>query len=244
MLEIAKNCKSLECMVYVSTATANWHRAVTKEEVHAPPFLLDEYFSAIESKNSNVINSFLKKVKPYFPNQYTLSKVVAENLCLKESGSIPICIVRPPIISPSVVSPVCGWTYKLQAFNSLVLIWTIGLSKLVLWDTDIRIQALPVDFASNSIITGAWYTVKYSADKLIVFNTVVEKSIQTTWNDLCDYGYETARKAPSMKSLRAPSKRLVCPKQRLSFVMSLIFQHLLFGLFADFLMICCFKKPE
>ena len=245
VLQVARELKQLECMVYVSTATGNCYRDVVKEIVHPPPFNLDEYFSAIESKKPKIINAFLKKVKPYFPNQYTLSKVVAENLCLLENARIPIAIVRPPIIAPSAVSPVPGWTYKMQTFNSLTLLYSIGLAKVLFWDPKIAVQAIPVDYASNAIIVAPWYMVNLAKNsKIEVFNSVIEKENEINWNDLVEWTRESVETLPSIKCLRRPATKLINPKTPCRFIFSIIFQHLLFALFADLIMTCTCQKPK
>ena len=39
------------------------------------------------------------------PNNYTLTKAVAEDLILKERGQLPVCIIRPSIVGASQEEP-------------------------------------------------------------------------------------------------------------------------------------------
>ena len=89
VLDLSKRCNKLQCIVYVSTISNNWYRDSIEEQVHPPPFLVDEYFSALASTNKSTLKKFLKKSEEYFPNHYGLSKCVAEYLCVKHGIEVP-----------------------------------------------------------------------------------------------------------------------------------------------------------
>lgn len=68
--------------------------------------------------DDDFLMSALEKERENYPNNYTLSKNVAEQAVLEFSEKLPICIVRPSIIVGSNKEPVEGWIEGINEVTS------------------------------------------------------------------------------------------------------------------------------
>lgn len=241
---------NISCLVYVSTATVYPFKEVIEEKVYPIGFTAQEFLSIVATNDKKRITQFLERDQKLFPNPYTLTKALAENLCNNESVNYPICIVRPPIVSNAVQDPCRGWTYKMQAFNSMLLLWVMGLGRCLVWDPETTIQVAPVDYTCNVMIVGAikaasnWVTSARGTKNVPVFNVVPSESNQVTWKRLLEISLPLVYDAPSIRALRWPPKKLISPRNAVKLVYSIIFQHILFAIFIDTVLLCTGKSPK
>lgn len=68
-----------------------------------------ELFSIFRDGNNDELNRLFLKCNPEFPNYYTFSKCLAENLIAEKMSDLPVAVVRPSIIVCTLkgVMPVC-----------------------------------------------------------------------------------------------------------------------------------------
>jgi len=71
-----------------------------------------------------------KLIEPY-PNTYTYTKNLAENLIHQQLGSLPIAIVRPTIIVPALKDPIPGWVDSLIGPSGLALSGGLGIMRFM-----------------------------------------------------------------------------------------------------------------
>ncbi|XP_015782718.1 fatty acyl-CoA reductase wat [Tetranychus urticae] len=245
VLELCRSMTNLACLVYVSTATAYHFKSLIEEKIYPVPCTPEQFLSVMESGDAKAIDKFLREDMKMFPNAYTLTKALSENLCQAENSNIPICIVRPPIVSSSVATPVPGWTNKMQAFNAMILLWVMGLSRCLTWDPDTRIEVAPVDYVCNVMITAAWFTgQKRPVDTVPVYNVVPSEDNSVTWRKLLEYSLDVVFESPSIKAIRWPGRQMISPKTPFKLLYSIIFQHIIFAIFSDLFLICTGSSPQ
>ena len=69
-------------------------------------------------------------IGPY-PNTYTYTKNLAENLIVQQMGSLPITIVRPTIIVAAVQEPFPGWVDSFIGPSGLALAGALGFMRFM-----------------------------------------------------------------------------------------------------------------
>lgn len=99
MLQLAKQMKRLETFVHISTAYSN---CVIKRigECYYPEHLtcsVDTILALRERLSDELIDGMAPVLLGKFPNTYTYTKALAEQLVQTEGAGLPICIVRPSI---------------------------------------------------------------------------------------------------------------------------------------------------
>nr|XP_026483591.1 fatty acyl-CoA reductase wat-like [Vanessa tameamea] len=122
MLKFAKSCTNIKSIVHVSTAYANATKNRVKDEVkedfYDSPIPPDTLIDLAESVPVDTLNDMMTPLTQNWPNSYTFTKTVTEDLINRHARDLPICIVRPAIVL---------WN-QLQAFSSsmvLVQQWEI-----------------------------------------------------------------------------------------------------------------------
>jgi len=99
MLQLAKQMTNLVSYVHVSTAYSNCVISDIAERFY--PEHLHSGSDNILALGDLVSNELLDKITPAlvgsYPNTYTYTKALAEDVILREAGNLPLCIFRPAI---------------------------------------------------------------------------------------------------------------------------------------------------
>ncbi|KRK03475.1 uncharacterized protein Dyak_GE24582, isoform B [Drosophila yakuba] len=102
MLQLAKQMTQLVSYVHISTAYSNCVVHDIAERFY--PEHLNCSSDKILAVGEMVSNQLLDAMEPSlvgsFPNTYTYTKALAEDVILREAGDLPLCIFRPAIRAP------------------------------------------------------------------------------------------------------------------------------------------------
>lgn len=97
MLQLAKDMKRLVAFVHVSTAFSNCVIHHIKERFY-PEHLscrVNKVLELGELLNTDLLDRMAPALLDRFPNTYTYTKALAEQLVQTEAGDLPVCIFRP-----------------------------------------------------------------------------------------------------------------------------------------------------
>ncbi|KAJ8707574.1 hypothetical protein PYW07_011251 [Mythimna separata] len=101
MLELGKQCHNLKLFNHISTAYA--HATVSrinsdvKEQFYPCPVPPDVFLDMIASIDQDKLISMTPALIKDWPNTYTFTKAIAEELVRTSAGDLPVCIVKPPV---------------------------------------------------------------------------------------------------------------------------------------------------
>lgn len=111
VIELAKDMKNLVQFVHLSTAFCCEDETVLYEKVYDFHHRPEDLIKCAEWMTEEAMASMQKTVLGSQPNTYTYTKRLAEILVRDEynKGTLPVCIVRPSIVSPAFSDPVPGW---------------------------------------------------------------------------------------------------------------------------------------
>lgn len=74
-----------------------------------PPVDENAFMKAITSLPGDVLNMMTDKLQGEHPNTYTLTKSMAEQIVADFGQTLPLCIVRPSIVTAALEEPYPGW---------------------------------------------------------------------------------------------------------------------------------------
>lgn len=101
VLKLAKECKKLQMFAYISTAFSHCDRKYIEEKFYDAPIdpelmikIAEKYEELGDAETLNTITENL--VSPW-PNTYSFSKALSEELMRKYGSEVPIIIIRPSI---------------------------------------------------------------------------------------------------------------------------------------------------
>jgi len=115
--DLAKECKNLICMVHVSSTFVNSNQPpyeprvkeqLYKQKIDCEP---DEFINRLASMNPQALETETPKILDQlgFPNTYTFSKNMAEQVIVKRRGNMRLSILRPSAIKACAREPFPGW---------------------------------------------------------------------------------------------------------------------------------------
>lgn len=175
VLVLAQKLPKLKLFAHISTAYCNPHIRCCDETLY--PIDLDwrAVIKMAETLELETLETCAKKFIGYHPNSYTFSKQVSEHMVndFAREHSLPVLIHRPSIgefcllssyslgfliygnissVSPSLYDPVRGWVDNFNGPVGIMIPIAFGISRILLGRRDCRLNFVPVDFITNSII--------------------------------------------------------------------------------------------
>lgn len=91
-----------------------------------------------------------------WPNTYTYTKALAEDIVRRNSEGIPVGVFRPAIVTSSAKEPLVGWIDNLYGPTGVVAGAGTGVLRTMHCDKKINANIVPVDFCVNALIAAAW----------------------------------------------------------------------------------------
>lgn len=136
-------------MVHVSTAYSNPYLKDVPEDV-CKIDLPDNWNHQIPDNDE--LNRILQRELKKYPNTYTFTKNLAEQIVKEYSKKLPISIVRPSIISSSSKEPFEGWIDGINTLTIFVLGVKFGIFGSLPFYKNIVLDVIPVDKVVNTVI--------------------------------------------------------------------------------------------
>ncbi|KAL7738540.1 hypothetical protein ACLKA6_006845 [Drosophila palustris] len=167
MLQLAKEMGHLMAFVHVSTAYSNCVIHHITEHFY-PGHLscsVDKVFKLRDMFDNDLIDSMGPALLDKFPNTYTYTKALAEQVVQKEADQLPVCIFRPGSIIATSREPVPGWIDNIYGPIAMIYGAAIGVLRVAPVLGKGRSNIVPVDFCANVVLASAWKTAKEAAER-------------------------------------------------------------------------------
>ncbi|KAL5239952.1 hypothetical protein ACI65C_007362 [Semiaphis heraclei] len=246
LLLIARRMHRLKSFVHVSTAFANPNQPVTEEKIYECHIQGDVLINLVENMSDSLLNSITPECLGAWPNTYTLSKCVAENLVKKYGQNMPICIARPCVVTFTNEEPITGWGTTMNSVPGLCMGVGLGAIHVVNVDPNVHAILMPADNVANMIITAAHHASKTRSKPTIpVFNHVPNHMApHLTYGQSLNYIVDLVldRNISSEKQLWKPS--VVLTSSRVLFTILFFLYHYLPAYIIDSCLWITGRKPR
>lgn len=177
-----------------------------------------------------------------WPNTYTYTKALAEELVRSHSRGLPIAIFRPAIVIPTYKGPLKGWIDNMYGPTGIIIGVAAGLLRVLHIHKKNNADIVPVDLCVNSLIASAYDIGKNSYEEPPIYNYVGSVKNSITWQRYCDYACTYGRDVPLMKNAWYYSFKMSSSK---TFVTMLTFlYHILPATIVDLGLFVSGKKPK
>lgn len=240
LLDLADKCHNLDAFVHVSTAYSNINQKVIYEKVYDPIFDYNEAIALVEAGKTEELEELQVQLLKKFPNTYIFSKNLAEQLVADRSKRLPITIVRPSIICPSIKEPYLGWVDSMNGPMAVLVGASSGLLRTVHGSGDSVPDLIPCDFVVNTTIVAAASVASNENKELRVYNCTSSNQQPISWNEFLDLSREVYKSYPSTKVVWYPGGRMA--KNYAFYLIYFTIFQLLPAVFIDFFMIISAKK--
>ncbi|KAL6427488.1 hypothetical protein ACFW04_008770 [Cataglyphis niger] len=247
VLNLCKEISNLKSFVHVSTAYANCPQKVIEEKFYDSPMDSDKLIALMECVEDKLAEDITPQLLGKWPNTYTYTKAVGENVIRKQAGDLPVGIFRPAIVISTYKEPLRGWIDNLYGPTGVAAGAGTGLLRSIHCNGSVHANVVPADLTVNALIACAWdiANIRRSNNKshsdIPIYN-YVSKDNPITYDELkvlsSKYGLET----PSTKAIWYYSFRN--NKHRIVHLFFVYFCHLLPALLVDTVTVCTGRQPR
>ncbi|GAB0089945.1 Fatty acyl-CoA reductase [Sergentomyia squamirostris] len=248
ILDMAVRMKKLEVFVYVSTAYSNCPRREVHEKFYEPPMnpykMIDlvERIEKGEFSADELITLTPKIINPW-PNTYSYTKALSEDMVKDYGERLPISVVRPSIVIATHSDPFPGWSENVYGLNGILVACSLGLLRALYLRSDYVGDVIPADFVSNTVLAVAWLHTKEKSDKVEaetekkvpfrtkIYNCTSSADNPITWGLVNDSMYKIYEHYPPKRGLWINC--FTYTRYKLLYTINVIFYHVLPSLFLD-----------
>src|SRR5690554_5142384 len=163
MLTLAKRCTSLRSVVHISTcyvAADKPEQSPIEEKIYPMSVNPFELISLVDKLTLEEADRRTAELIGRYPNTYSFTKAVGEQLVLAERGNLPICFLRPSIVTSALQEPLPGWVDVMLGPAGLFISTGMGALHVMRGNPDCVADFVPVDLVCNAILTAAWRNVQ------------------------------------------------------------------------------------
>ncbi|XP_022823966.1 fatty acyl-CoA reductase wat-like [Spodoptera litura] len=212
VISLAKDCKHIKSFIHVSTgfthATASRIGTDLKEKFHPSPVSPAAIIGMVETMEDSRLDNITAELIKDWPNTYTFTKAIAEELIRTTAADLPVAIVKPPLVLTSYMEPSPGWAdTSIMSGPCGVLIGVgLGLLRVFYLKSDLNLNIAPVDFVNNAIITASWDSIvnRPASDGIPIY-TVSSTKCGIPWSYLANL-----TRSEELKHLACPKAVWYC----------------------------------
>ncbi|BFF92741.1 fatty acyl-CoA reductase wat-like [Drosophila madeirensis] len=247
MVQLAKQMPQLEAFVHVSTAYANCVVDHIEEKFY--PDLLtsssEKVLDMTDQLSDQLIDNMTCELLGSFPNTYTYTKALGEDVILREAGDLPICVFRPAIIIATSREPVAGWIDNLYGPIALLYGVAYGILRIALVDVKAQNSVVPVDYCANVALASAWKTAAVrtvSSAPPRIYNFAPSEENLLTYGEFRDKSQSIGENYAVSKMIWYPF--LHCMTTAWLYPLAAFFYHTLPGFVVDLALRAVGRKPR
>ncbi|CAH1118467.1 unnamed protein product [Phaedon cochleariae] len=246
VVNLARQMENLKSLVHVSTAYSNCPYGDIEEKVYECPINYEHVQSVIEKVSKAEVELITPRILGNWPNTYTFTKALAENMLKDIGAGLPIAIFRPSIVISTYKEPIPGWIDNLYGPTGVVAGAISGVLRVVANNPDNTCDLVPVDTCVAGLVAAAWDVSSKDSERstgnIVVYNYVSSEENRLTWGEFHSLNLIQGYKNPSANSLWEVFV-LVTPNMFLYWLLRILL-HTLPGAMMDFAAILTGNKPR
>lgn len=247
VVNLCKEITNLKSFIHVSTAYANCPQSLIEEKFYEPPMDSDKLIALMECVEDKLAEDITPQLLGKWPNTYTFTKAVAENVIRKQAGDLPAGIFRPAIVISTYQEPMRGWIDNLYGPTGVAAGAGTGLLRSIHCDGSVHANVVPADLTVNALIACAWdvandqKTNNKSRNDIPIYNYVSTDN-PITYDELKEMSAKYGLEIPSSRAVWYYSFRN--NKHRIVHLFFVYFWHLFPALLVDTATVCIGRQPR
>ncbi|XP_020287006.1 fatty acyl-CoA reductase 1-like isoform X2 [Pseudomyrmex gracilis] len=218
ILQLAKEMTDLKAFVHMSTVYAHAQIKSIEERHYPPPMETDDLLTLMNVLSDKKLEEITPALIGCWPDTFTFTKAIAEHTVVKYSKGIPACIVRPSVVTSTWKEPIEGWTDSMYGPVSLLVGSSLGLLRTIHCHTDKKLDFVPADYVTSSMIAAAWRTnvrnikkefkvdvetgLVPDVERIAVYNYVSSCQRPITWNTFRKHVRAHESKIPGVRDIQ------------------------------------------
>ncbi|XP_017856195.1 PREDICTED: putative fatty acyl-CoA reductase CG5065 [Drosophila arizonae] len=242
LIKLAKEIVHLKALVHVSTAFAHCNMRYIQEKFYSGPMTGDNACKLTECLDEHTLNTLTPTLIKGYPNTYTYTKVLAENVVQQDAKKLPVTIFRPGIVITSYREPVTGWIDNMYGPCGVIVGIGSGVLRVFTGNMDNKAHIVPVDLCVNALLASAWDVARNTYETPPIYNYVPDVDNMVTWRNYMETGFKHVNDIPMRKSIWYPCFTIV-PYMWQYHILCFLY-HTLPAMFMDLIMVLMGKKPR
>lgn len=161
IMKLCREMPNIDAFVHISTAFVNSDRyeGTIEEKVYPCKINYKDMEKSLKWMSDEAVEKIVDEILGDRPNSYTVTKAMAEDAIEMERGwQLPVCIVRPGMITPALNQPQPGWIGNVYGPTAFVAANLMGINKTAACDRNINADLVPVDFVVDGALAAAMKT--------------------------------------------------------------------------------------
>ncbi|KAK5638969.1 hypothetical protein RI129_013264 [Pyrocoelia pectoralis] len=158
LLKLALKVANLRVFVHVSTAFTFPARHHIDEEKYEIEINAESLINLVNTTEDAKLQEITPSILGKWPNTYTFTKAIAEDLLFRKAEGLLYAIVRPSIVISTAKEPISGWTDNFGGITGLYIGIELGLVHVIEANYKKVLEVVPADYVVNNIVAVAWYT--------------------------------------------------------------------------------------
>uniref|UniRef100_A0A8D8LSN1 Fatty acyl-CoA reductase n=1 Tax=Cacopsylla melanoneura TaxID=428564 RepID=A0A8D8LSN1_9HEMI len=241
LLDMSLGMKKLVAFIHFSTAFCHPEQEVLEEKLYPSPVNPHDVMRAMEWMDDETIKALTPRILGMHPNSYTYTKRLAETLVDEYSDRLPVVIVRPSIVLPSIKEPVPGWVDSLNGPVGVLVASGKGVVRSMMCGADFVAEVVPVDMAINGVLLAAYKRGQTKAPQpTLVLNMSSNEIEPITWGEIIERGKKLIMDYPFEAGLWFPNGQI--RSNRFWHYFFVIFTQILPAYLVDFVMVLIRQK--
>ncbi|KAG8195540.1 hypothetical protein JTE90_019528 [Oedothorax gibbosus] len=245
VIDLCRKLKKVDVLVYTSTAYSNSNRKEEiEEQIYRLPFPAQKFLNELNNGNEDSLNKLASQCLPKWPNHYTFSKCLAENVILDKASDIPTVIVRPSIIVSCWKGILPGYIEEGSGMVDLGIAIGKGFVRVIPGDPNVRMDIIPVDVVANTHIVAAWSVASNRSQSPMIVNCTTSDICDTSLSKYTQTLFNMSLKHPLPKAFQSQGHSLIIQKHFLLYTLLSLIEHYAPAYFIDVLLSLSGKKPR
>ncbi|CAG4949073.1 unnamed protein product [Parnassius apollo] len=180
-LRLGTDCKNLRSFVYVSTAYTHATRdrigTALPEQFYESPAPPDAMIQMAETMSDEKLDAMTPALIGKWPNTYSFSKAVSEEIVRTMAVNLPVCVIRPAIGV------------------------ALGITHITYGDGNIKLDIVPADMVNNATIVAAYETARRQDTKTTKIYTVSSSRNPILFGKMTDILLNVGEKIATTKAI-------------------------------------------
>ncbi|XP_052862394.1 fatty acyl-CoA reductase wat [Anopheles cruzii] len=248
VLDLCHEMKNLKSMIYVSTAYTQCPQPVVDERFYDPPLDSEKMIHLSDCVTEGMIEKITPVLLGKWPNTYTFTKAIAEDVVRKNSRGMPVGMFRPGIVIATYQEPVPGWIDNFYGPTGVIAGAGTGVLRTLRADPTKVANMVPVDLCVNGIISSAWDVGERNRKEILpdpeipIYNFCTEPNNCITWGDFTHTTIKFGSMYPTMKAIW-----YLCYSSNPNIILhylSIIFLHYAPAVIGDIIALLIGRKPR
>ncbi|XP_034947439.1 fatty acyl-CoA reductase 1-like [Chelonus insularis] len=244
MCILAAQMKKLVAFVHVSTTYCQADKPVVEEKMYQADVDWKKAIKIVETVDENVLKALTPKFIGNFPNTYTFSKRLAEQVISDYSHVFPCVVFRPSIVISTISEPIRGWLDNFNGPVGMLIGGGKGILRTAFGNAQLIADYIPVDVAIKAMIITTWkrgITTITRDPSIHVYNCSSADMKCISLDDLKSCALVIHEDVPLEGVLWAP--RTLYTQSEIVYFINVLLFHLLPALIVDTILIFSNRKP-